>query len=148
MQLAVGRVSALLLDVLVRHWLFHESEIRHLVITAVYQNVTPRLHTMSPTSYLGSRTTTHPYPLGRRCDTFYGTIWRNCSYGWDNEYGSRTYSVPAFEANKHMVSNGEYAEFVKDAGYARRELWTQSGWGWKMFRNVKCPHFWVPEVSC
>ena len=69
-----------------------------------------------------------------------------CSFGWDNEYGSRTYSVPAFEAGKHMVSNGEFAEFVKDAGYARRELWTESGWGWKMFRNVKCPHFWVPEV--
>lgn len=46
-----------------------------------------------------------------------------------------------------MVSNGEFAEFVKDAGYARRELWTESGWGWKMFRNVKCPHFWVPEVG-
>ncbi|CAM9128118.1 unnamed protein product [Sphacelaria rigidula] len=67
------------------------------------------------------------------------------SFGWDNEYGSRTFSVPAFEAGKHMVSNGEFAEFVKDAGYARRELWTESGWGWKMFRNVKCPHFWVPE---
>lgn len=77
--------------------------------------------------------------LGRwplRCD----------SYGWDNEYGSREFLVPAFEANKHMVSNGEYLEFVKDAGYARRELWTEAGWGWKMFRNVKCPKFWIPEV--
>lgn len=46
-----------------------------------------------------------------------------------------------------MVSNGEYIEFVKDAGYARQELWSESGWRWKMFRNVKCPQFWVPEVS-
>lgn len=54
--------------------------------------------------------------------------------------------MPAFNANKHMISNGEFMEFVKDAGYARSELWSESGWGWKMFRNVKCPKFWVPEV--
>lgn len=39
--------------------------------------------------------------------------------------------MPSFEANKHMVSNGEYMEFVKDAGYARQELWSESGWRWK-----------------
>lgn len=68
------------------------------------------------------------------------------SFGWDNEYGTRELDVPSFEASKHMVSNGEYMAFVADAGYARRELWTENGWGWKMFRNVKCPHFWIPEV--
>ena len=55
--------------------------------------------------------------------------------------------MPSFEANKHMVSNGEYIEFVKEAGYARQELWSESGWRWKMFRNVKRPQFWVPEVG-
>lgn len=54
--------------------------------------------------------------------------------------------MPAFEASKHMVSNGEYLEFVKDAGYARQELWSDVGWRWKMFGNVKKPQFWVPEV--
>eukprot|EP00904_Undaria_pinnatifida_P002064 jgi/Undpi1/11859/HiC_scaffold_4.g01558.m1 len=67
------------------------------------------------------------------------------SYGWDCEYGSREFEVPSFEASKHMVSNGEYMEFVKDAGYARQELWSEIGWKWKMFRNVKHPQFWVPE---
>lgn len=69
------------------------------------------------------------------------------SYGWDNEYGSREFSVPSFEAGKHMVSNGEYLEFVKDAGYARQELWTDVGWRWKMFGNVKKPHFWTSGVG-
>ncbi len=55
--------------------------------------------------------------------------------------------MPAFEASKHMVSNSEYLEFVKDAGYARQELWTDVGWKWKMFRNVKRPQYWVPEVK-
>lgn len=55
--------------------------------------------------------------------------------------------MPAFEATVHKVSNGEYLEFVKDAGYARRELWTESGWGWKMFRNSKHPQFWISQVT-
>ena len=46
-----------------------------------------------------------------------------------------------------MVSNGEFIEFVKDAGYARQELWSENGWRWKMFRNVKHPQFWIPEVN-
>ncbi|CAN0285258.1 unnamed protein product, partial [Ectocarpus sp. 13 AM-2016] len=69
------------------------------------------------------------------------------SFGWDNEYGSREFSVPSFEAAKHMVTNGEFLEFVSDAGYARQELWSDVGWRWKMFRNVKKPQFWVSEVS-
>ncbi|CAN0504689.1 unnamed protein product, partial [Scytosiphon promiscuus] len=66
-------------------------------------------------------------------------------FGCYSEYGSREFDVPPFEANKHMVSNGEYMEFVKDAGYARQELWSEDGWRWKMFRNVKRPPFCVPE---
>lgn len=69
------------------------------------------------------------------------------SFGWDNEYGSREFSVPSFEAAKHMVTNGEFLEFVADAGYARQELWSDVGWRWKMFRNVKKPQSWVSEVS-
>jgi 5-histidylcysteine sulfoxide synthase len=65
------------------------------------------------------------------------------SYGWDNEYGHREYEVPAFKASKFKISNGEFLEFVKDNGYARRELWTEVGWKWRAFRNVKWPTFWI-----
>lgn len=65
------------------------------------------------------------------------------SYGWDNEYGNRTFDVPAFSASKFMISNGEFLEFVKDGGYAKREYWTENGWGWRAFRNVKWPTMWV-----
>lgn len=54
--------------------------------------------------------------------------------------------MPSFEAAKHMVTNGEFLEFVAEAGYARQELWSDVGWRWKMFRNVKKPQFWVSEV--
>ena len=30
------------------------------------------------------------------------------SFGWDNEYGQREFSVPAFQASKYKISNGYY----------------------------------------
>lgn len=65
------------------------------------------------------------------------------TFGWDNEYGYREYSVPAFSASKFKVSNGEFLEFMRDGGYSRIELWTELGWSWKAFRNVKMPNLWV-----
>jgi len=65
------------------------------------------------------------------------------SFGWDNEYGHREYTVPAFKATQYKVSNGEFLEFVKSGGYSNTEYWTDVGWKWRAFRNVKIPSFWV-----
>ncbi|MBX9725523.1 MAG: SUMF1/EgtB/PvdO family nonheme iron enzyme, partial [Candidatus Obscuribacterales bacterium] len=42
------------------------------------------------------------------------------------------------------ASNGEYWHFVSDGGYEKPEYWTETGWRWRSFRNVKHPTFWVP----
>lgn len=64
------------------------------------------------------------------------------SFGWDNEYGQRTFTVPAFKASQFKITNGEFLQFMQDGGYARSELWTPTGWEWRAFRNVKMPtHF-------
>jgi 5-histidylcysteine sulfoxide synthase len=64
------------------------------------------------------------------------------TFGWDNEYGSRVYKVPSFRATRFKISNGEFLDFVKENGYARRELWSEDGWKWRSYRNVKWPTFW------
>ncbi len=66
------------------------------------------------------------------------------SYGWDNEYGSRTAAVEPFAATRHLVTNGEFFEFVSAGGYRESRYWTEIGWRWRGFRNVKWPTFWVP----
>ncbi|MBB5871739.1 5-histidylcysteine sulfoxide synthase [Allocatelliglobosispora scoriae] len=66
------------------------------------------------------------------------------SFGWDNEYGTRTEQVADFEAATFLVSNGEYHRFVADGGYRRPELWSDEGARWRHFRNAKWPRFWVP----
>lgn len=64
------------------------------------------------------------------------------SFGWDNEYGSRTFNVSTFNAYKFLTTNGEFLEFVRDGGYAEPSYWTSEGWKWRAFRNTKWPKFW------
>ena len=67
------------------------------------------------------------------------------TFGWDNEYGQDQRDVNSFQASKFLISNGEYFRFVKAGGYEQRRYWSESGWGWRQFRNVKWPTFWVQD---
>mmetsp|Transcript_148704 Transcript_148704/g.386633 ORF Transcript_148704/g.386633 Transcript_148704/m.386633 type:complete len:917 (+) Transcript_148704:94-2844(+) len=67
------------------------------------------------------------------------------SYGWDNEYGHRAVEVPDFKASKHLITNGEFWQFVSSGGYRTERYWSEDGWAWRRFRNMKWPFFWVPD---
>jgi 5-histidylcysteine sulfoxide synthase/putative 4-mercaptohistidine N1-methyltranferase len=67
------------------------------------------------------------------------------SYGWDNEYGRRETAVQPFRVSRYLVSNGEFHAFVVAGGYRERRYWSETGWAWRSFRNVKWPTFWVPD---
>ena len=34
---------------------------------------------------------------------------------------------------------------MRDRGYTNPKHWSAEGWGWKTFRNVKWPTFWIPD---
>lgn len=67
------------------------------------------------------------------------------TYGWDNEYGQRGADLGGFSASRFLISNGEFWQFVAAGGYQQQENWTEAGWQWRSFRNVKWPAFWVPD---
>lgn len=67
------------------------------------------------------------------------------SYGWDNEYGEREIAVQSFQASRCLISNGEFYEFVLAGGYRERRYWSEIGWDWRSFRNLKAPTFWISE---
>ncbi|MBK8185355.1 MAG: 5-histidylcysteine sulfoxide synthase [Candidatus Competibacteraceae bacterium] len=65
------------------------------------------------------------------------------SYGWDNEYGRRETVIQPFAAGRHLVTNGEFHAFVAGGGYREPRYWSEIGWEWRGFRNLKWPTFWV-----
>ena len=64
------------------------------------------------------------------------------SFGWDNEYGERNVDVPSFMASQYMITNGEFYQFVVDGGYRTQKYWSNDGWSWRTYRNLKQPFFW------
>ncbi|GFO10818.1 5-histidylcysteine sulfoxide synthase [Plakobranchus ocellatus] len=70
------------------------------------------------------------------------------SYGWDNEYGQATYTLPSFEASQYLVTNREFLEFVNCCGYQSRDLWSSEGWEWVQYRQARHPTFWICDQGC
>jgi 5-histidylcysteine sulfoxide synthase len=64
-------------------------------------------------------------------------------YGWDNEYGTKTKEVEAFEVSKYLVANAEYLPFVMDNGYEKEKYWDAEGKAFLENKNAKYPPFWI-----
>ena len=48
----------------------------------------------------------------------------------------RTIRLDAFRIQRFTVTNGEYAEFIRQGGYEDRSLWTVEGWEWRTRSGV------------
>src|SRR5262249_6118472 len=47
-----------------------------------------------------------------------------------------------FRIARAPVTNGEFARFVEDGGYTRRELWGEAGWAWRAQLGASGPVYW------
>lgn len=61
---------------------------------------------------------------------------------YDNELGKHQAFLHDYQISNKLVTNGEYAEFIKDKGYQRFELWHAEAWDWVKQNQVRSPMFW------
>ncbi len=47
-----------------------------------------------------------------------------------------------FWLSKYPVTNSQYAVFIQDGGYSRREFWSDDGWKWVQDKQVTAPGLW------
>jgi iron(II)-dependent oxidoreductase len=64
------------------------------------------------------------------------------TWAYDNERPAHELSLPAFRIDRAPVTNGAYAAFIADGGYARRELWSEAGWRWVETTKARAPRHW------
>ncbi|HEV7893767.1 MAG TPA: SUMF1/EgtB/PvdO family nonheme iron enzyme [Pyrinomonadaceae bacterium] len=71
------------------------------------------------------------------------------SFAYDNEYPAREVFVPEFRIARLPVTINEFARFVWEGGYGRREFWTDEGWAWKEKEGWTLPLYWreIPNVD-
>ena len=61
---------------------------------------------------------------------------------FDNELGLHRVYVDDFEIADHLVTNGEFIEFIETGAYDRFDLWLDEGWTWVNENEVKAPIYW------
>ena len=66
-------------------------------------------------------------------------------FAYDNERPRHRVELGPYAIDRAPVTNGEYAEFVADGGYERRELWTADGWAWRESESAERPLYWTDD---
>ncbi|MFN2517147.1 MAG: selenoneine synthase SenA [Pyrinomonadaceae bacterium] len=61
---------------------------------------------------------------------------------FDNEMRAHEVHIQPFAISRTAITNDEYAAFVADRGYERRELWAGDGWHWLESTGAKHPVYW------
>ncbi|MAI10987.1 MAG: hypothetical protein CMM66_05345 [Rhodospirillaceae bacterium] len=70
---------------------------------------------------------------------------RDAPFLFDNEKWAHDVTVYPFKIAKAPVTNEEFAAFVADDGYSRRELWPDVAWGDLRASGQQHPIYWSPD---
>jgi iron(II)-dependent oxidoreductase len=62
---------------------------------------------------------------------------------FDNEKWAHQIELAPFRMAKAPVTNREFAAFVEEAGYRRREFWSAEGWTWRESADARRPVYWT-----
>lgn len=84
---------------------------------------------------------THSTMLRIQGGTFdLGSSWR---HSYDNEKMPHEVMVPSFDLDRCPVTAGDWAQFIDEGGYRKRELWTDEGWAWRCSNDAVMPEYWI-----
>lgn len=64
-------------------------------------------------------------------------------FSFDNERPRHNVLLAPFEIADRLVTNGEFADFVADGGYARPEFWLADGWAHVQREGWQAPAYWI-----
>jgi len=66
---------------------------------------------------------------------------------FDNEKWAHAVQLRPFAIARCAVTNGQFADFVNDGGYRRREWWSDEGWEWRQREAAGQPVYWIPQEN-
>jgi len=70
---------------------------------------------------------------------------KDADFVFDNEKWAHEVNVEKFKISRTAVTEGQFAKFVDDNGYQRKELWDNEGWKWKNAMQAEHPLYWHKE---
>ncbi|WP_241485285.1 ergothioneine biosynthesis protein EgtB [Psychroserpens damuponensis] len=103
----------------------------HNPILPVYQDNFNKVNDTNTTTN-SIKVTSGLYKIGHQAPDF-------C---YDNELGVHQVYVDDFEIHNHLVTNGEYIEFMESGGYSNFNFWLDDGWSWVNSNKITAPMYW------
>ena len=74
--------------------------------------------------------------------TFYLGATPDQPFVFDNEKWAHPVEVAPFRIARAPVTNAEFAAFVEEGGYQRRQWWSSQGWVWRTKTQAQHPLYW------
>ncbi|WP_316748729.1 ergothioneine biosynthesis protein EgtB [Pedobacter gandavensis] len=68
--------------------------------------------------------------------------YTGADFCFDNELGRHQVYIPQFSISSHLVSNGEYLDFITSGGYQNFVWWHSEGWDWINNNQIVAPMYW------
>lgn len=65
---------------------------------------------------------------------------------FDNEKWAHPVEVRPFAIAQAPVTQSEFAAFVENGGYQRRDLWDEDGWRWRETADARHPVYWQRQA--
>lgn len=72
---------------------------------------------------------------------------RGMTFVFDNEKWAHPVEVGPFRMSRTPVTCAEFARFVEEGGYRRREFWDEAGWAWRESAGATHPVYWKRDGS-
>ncbi len=63
-------------------------------------------------------------------------------FAYDNEGPQHQVLLTPFALAPHLVTNGEWQQFIDDGGYSAPALWLSDGWAWVKENGITAPLYW------
>lgn len=127
-----------LLDVAIEHRLMHVETLAYMLHQLPLNGKVLQLSpSLPPAAPLSKRMIS--IPAG---GATVGLERNAAEFGWDNEFEAHSMHVPGFAIDQHMITNGQFLEFMNAGGYENRALWVDDDWNWKNEQNISHPVFW------
>ena len=69
------------------------------------------------------------------------------TFAFDNEKWAHPVEVRPFTIARAPVTQSEFAAFVDDGGYRRKDLWDEEGWAWREGAGADHPVYWQRDAG-
>ena len=77
------------------------------------------------------------YPGG-----LYTVGYKSDDFAFDNESPLHSVYLPDYYLASHLITNGEYLEFMQTGGYGKPDYWLSEGWATTQLNHWDAPLYW------